>query len=216
MRSIFALLILLGSMAPAFAEDCPPKYRFVEFGRVGPDGVIRKGGPIFRAVDFTNMSIIDRAATQCRAVSSLAVDGHAQPVPVVSRVVYDATALAAGLSSLQLEAVEDIAAQAEENAARHRAAFKLEHVKVSKGLDHLCASFHDTKTTSCQVVSPYGDNQTVIVFCEMGQCTLSFFEVGPGINAKATWPHKYGGPMGAGLEATEIAAEIKALLEELS
>ena len=56
MHRIIVALLLAVAAQQASAADCPPFYRFVDFGVEGPDGVLRRGGTIFRAFAVMNLN----------------------------------------------------------------------------------------------------------------------------------------------------------------
>ena len=54
------------------------------------DGIIRRGGPIFRAFDVSGTHLLDPNGTTCRDVDDLAKDGRALDVSIVLALKLDA------------------------------------------------------------------------------------------------------------------------------
>ena len=120
MYRIILTLALVTMAAGASAQSCPDFYRFVDFGLRAADRQFLRGGPLYRAESLAGTPLLDESKTQCRAVSDIAFDGHANPIPVVARIQYAIEKIPFELDELQVSFAEDTSAAASRNAARHR------------------------------------------------------------------------------------------------
>lgn len=214
MRSIYLLLIVLFSGSVAIAEDCPPYYRFVDFGLEDRSGVLHRGGHLFRVEGFDGAPMLIRNRTKCRAVPQLAVDGHAHPIPVISQFEYDPALSLPDLRYLRLTANKDVRALAEENAERHRASLRQTEVSTLRSETFLCASFGED--LSCQLQSPYPGNVPLVVYCNAMLCKMPVLGFNAGIFISASWqrrPDAVTDPMATGVRAQKTIQDIQSFLE---
>tara|TARA_R110002020_G_scaffold86758_2_gene214201 strand:+ start:5766 stop:6431 length:666 start_codon:yes stop_codon:yes gene_type:complete len=179
------LMILLNS--PAQAESCPDFYRFVDFGSEAPDGTIRRGGPTYRAESLGGEALLIRDRTVCRRVADLAVDGRGNPIPVVARIDYDPIKTAIDLTELRLASVEDVVSATERSAARHRDTLDRSDAAINQGSSFLCARLSAAASVSCQLISPFGHNLALVVYCEPIECRMPALAVKAQVIATAAW-----------------------------
>lgn len=179
------LMILLNF--PAQAESCPDFFRFVDFGSEAPDGTLHRGGPTYRAESFGGEALVIRDRTVCRRVANLAVDGRGNPIPVVTSIDYDPEKTTIGLTELRLSSVQDVVLETERNAARHRETLDQTGATITQGSSFLCARLSAAATVSCQLISPFGRNLALVVYCEPMQCRMPGLAVKAHVVATAAW-----------------------------
>ena len=167
----------------ASAQNCPDFFRFVDFGLQDSEGRFLRGGPIFRGESLEGRSLLIRDETQCRAIRDIASDGHGNPIPVVTRIDYDAEKTGINITKLQVSYVEDTRAAADENGKLHHRT--LESKRPVIGPDFLCVVAQDM--TSCQVASPYKGNVDLFIYCDLKQCRMPVLAVASNIQISATW-----------------------------
>lgn len=187
MYKILATFLLVLFANAAFAESCPPNYRFVDFGRQDSDGVLRRGGTIFRAFDGNGIGLLLRDRSICRSVEELSKDGRALPIPVVSSVAVNLDVAGLEFTELQLMAVDDAIAEAEANAARHRATLAQTDAVIQRGDNYLCAATAGNDAVSCQIVSPYMAIAPLVIYCHVAQCRMAVLARDEKMIIAATW-----------------------------
>jgi len=186
-KIIVTCFLLILCSGQARAENCPDFFRFVDFGREAPGGEIHRGGPTFRAESFGGEALLIRDRTTCRRVRDLASDGRGNPIPVVASVDYDPEKTGIGLNELRLTGVEDVASETERNAAGHREKLDRPIAVTSRGSNFLCASVEGSGTVSCQLISPFGGNLALVVYCSPVECEMPVLAVKPHVIASAKW-----------------------------
>lgn len=186
MRPILSVLILLLSLSTAVAEDCPPYYRFVDFGLEDRSGILHRGGHLFRVEGLDGTPLLIRERTICHTVQQLAVDGHAHPIPVISQFEYDPAKSLPSLIHLRLTAAKDLTELAAENAERHRARLGQPDPLTTRGETFLCVG--PSAALSCQLQSPYPGNLPLVVYCDATRCEMPVLGFNKGIFISASWP----------------------------
>jgi hypothetical protein len=210
---IVLILLLAAFATQASAGTCPDRYRFVDFGLEGRDGVIRRGGTVLRAFDENNIHLLQPQATVCLSVERLAVDGRALPVPVVSGVAFDLDIVEIGLTTLEIVAVEDVAQAGETNAEQHRLRLSQSNVRSIRGEDFLCAFAQNSDEVSCQVVSPYRTSAALVVYCDEQICRMPALGIDGQLIATAVWPRGTGAADAIGTEVSKTVRGIFSFLE---
>lgn len=185
-RILWAILLCLSAQG-AFAETCPPSYRFVDFGREDSDGVLRRGGVIFRAFDENGTRLLLPERSICRAVEEVSKDGRALPIPVVASVGVDLAVAGLDLVDLQLVKYDDSIAEAEANAVLHRETLARPDTVTWRGDSALCVEATNTDRVSCQIVSPYVAIAPLVIYCEAGQCQMPVLARDEELAITATW-----------------------------
>ena len=212
------LLVFLASegsfIRQANAEACPPKYRFVDFGRESSDGVIRRGGTIFRAFDAGGTLLLVPEGTTCRAVEEMSKDGRLLPIPVVTGIAIDLEVAGPDVSDLRLTALADVAAAAERNAALHRDRLTQTGTITTRGTSFLCAAVPENDTVSCQLVSPYEGNAALVVYCDAQRCQMPVLVRDPQLSISAIWRRGASDPEALGPEITEKIQRIHDFFED--
>jgi hypothetical protein len=213
MYKIAALLFLTALAGHASAQDCPNRYRFVDFGLQNRDGVMRRGGTIFRAFDGQGADLLIPERSICVKVADLATDGRALPIPVVSNIWIDLEKAPTGLTGLQLKAVEDVVAAAEANAELHLAKLNQPDITITRGQSFLCASEAGTPGLSCQLLSPYGGNAPLVVYCDAQSCTMPILGRDEQLIIGSSWHRVAVDPKAVGVEIAERVQGIHDFLE---
>lgn len=213
---IFTSLLLLFFNAQAKAQDCPAFFRFVDFGLEAPDGTLHRGGPTYRAEGFDGQALLIRDLTVCTKVPNLAVDGHGNPIPVVTSVNYRPEQTGAELLELHLMTVEDVALETERKARDHRARLEQPDAVATRGPDRLCASLEVSDAFSCQLVSPFGGNLALVVYCTPLQCRMPALVVKANIIAAATWSPSPTAAKDAEAWASEIVDRVQQIHDFLA
>lgn len=185
MRSFVTALLFALLATQTSAQACPDKYRFVDFGAMDREGILRRGGTVFRAFDAQNTHLLKRKSVVCHAVEENAVDGRALKIPVVSKIEIDTEIAKLDILGLLIEATENAVADAEKSAARHQAV--LTDANITKGDTYLCASTSDTTNTSCQHVSPYLAKAPLVTYCDAQICEIPVLALNDGIFITASW-----------------------------
>ncbi|TFL19824.1 hypothetical protein [Jannaschia formosa] len=201
--AVLCLLSLLAA-APAQAEECPGFYRFVEFGLLDRDGMLRPGGTVLRGIDAEGAPILRTDATVCQAIQGVRRDGPGNPIPIVSEVAFDPALLPLDLGALRLSAHDDLAALTERIAAPHRAA--LAGAEPVTGPDFLCVS--GPAVESCQLASPYGPDFPLVVYCDDAGCEMPALAYDDRIAVSARWDRQATTP-------EELGPEIRSRIEAL-
>ena len=213
---IFTSLLLIFLNSPARAADCPDFFRFVDFGLETADGPLQRGGPTYRAEGFDGQALLIRELTTCRKVRDLSVDGRGNPVPVVTSVDYDPEKTGIDLKALRLEAVSDVAAETERAAAEHRSQLEKDTTVVTAGPTYLCASPEGSDRFSCQLVSPFGGNLALVVYCNRAKCRVPALAVKANIIAQAAWVPSEAAVKNHVVWALEIADRVQEIRDFLA
>ena len=223
MRKVAALLLiflpLLFPLAPASAGTCPDFFRFVDFGIEGDDGVVYRGGSLFRAEGFDGTMLLKLSHTKCLPVQETAKDGRGNPIPVVTSIHYIPELTAIDITELSVKVVNSANDLAEKNAERHRTSLKQADATVTRGENYLCANDVNKKSLSCQVVSPYPGNTALVVYCDAKQCTMPVLAVDNQIIVNAAWPRtpdSGGNGDLTGSEIIDITSQIHDFLSPLT
>lgn len=214
--ALFLFVTLAGQVS---AQSCPEFFRFVDFGLKANDGVIYRGGPIFRAESLEGQPLLLRERTACRSVPQIAKDGHGNPIPVVTSVFYNPERTGFAVDELRLATSENVADMAEEQAQAHRAELgKLDAVST-QGADFLCVFSESTRVLSCQFQSPYAGTIPLIVTCQAAECVMPVLAITDQIFASAVWTMKsapLGNPETAGAAISEMIQNIHGFFDPLS
>lgn len=213
---IFTSLLLIFMNSQARAGDCPDFYRFVDFGLEATDGTIHRGGPTYRAEGFDGQALLIRELTECRQVRDLSVDGRGNPVPVVTSVNYNPERTGIELEELRLEAVSDVVEETERAAAEHRSRLEENDAVVTNGSTYLCASSQGSGRFSCQLVSPFGGNLALVVYCTRSDCKVPALAVKANIVVQASWIPSDAATKDPELWAMEIADRVQEIHDFLA
>ena len=211
---ILALPILALLAHPASAEACPPKYRFVDFGMEGPDGVVRRGGTIFRAFNSNGTSLLRPARTICRTVEEMAKDGRGLRIPVVTAIAVDLDVAGIDVTDLRMSVLDDPFAAAEANAALHRDRLHQPNAVITRGPTFLCASVSDDDAVSCQMVSPYENNAALVIYCAAETCEIPLLVRDDQLGISALWPRTATTTEGLAGEISQMIQRIYGFWEE--
>lgn len=174
------------------AQNCPDFFRFVDFGIVGHDGVMYRGGATFRAESLSGSPLLLREETKCLPVNDIASDGHGNPIPVVRSVTYNPSRTGMDLGSLQVTAIKDTQTFAEMNAAKHLKRLNKSNLIITRGENFLCATSSTPAEISCQLVSPYPNNIALVIYCDDLKCTMPALALTDTLAAVATWTSPHG------------------------
>lgn len=207
-KIIFVFVSLILSNGQAYAEGCPDFFRFVDFGLETPDGTIR-GGPTYRAEGFEGQALLIRELAVCGEVRDVAVDGHGNPIPVVTSVTYDPKMTGVDLTELRLTVVDDMVSEAERNAVEHRARLGRQTTTTRRGPDFLCASLEELGAVSCQFMSPFGGNLALVVYCDGMECRMPVLALNERVIAAATWVPSHASRNNHVSAASEIADKVQ-------
>lgn len=182
-----AALFLILCAGQASAQNCPDFYRFVDFGIEGNDGVIYRGGPVFRAEGLDGHPLLLETRTRCLPISDILKDGHGNPIPLVSSINYDPARTDIALTGLRVAATANAQEAAEDSATAHRAALALAGADLTKGESSLCVDHPGDDAVSCQLVSPYPGNAALVVYCDAETCMMPTMAVSEKIIVAADW-----------------------------
>lgn len=213
----FLMCIALFLASPASAETCPPFFRFVDFGLIDNSGVLLRGGPLLRGESFDGATLLVLKQTKCKAVRDLARDGHGNPIPVVSDVIYDVEKIGVDLTRLRVSVVEDASIGANKNAELHRE--RLGRSETVQSQNALCAIATDARELSCQTTSPFKSPAPLVVYCGLELCRIPVLAMDARIVVSAAWATEDGfwdKPKAAGAVISAKIREIHAFLEPLS
>lgn len=185
-RQVFSVLfICLASQA--HAQNCPDFFRFVDFGQIGEDGITYRGGTLFRVESFAGAPMVLFEETTCVSVSTRAIDGRGNLIPVVTGIIYDPSQTSIELSSLSVVRSPDIAKVVDANASRHRERISRDNVMLARDSDFLCAQDVDGAQFSCQLVSPYDNDYDLVVHCDLLACALPAMAITDHLLVAASW-----------------------------
>lgn len=196
------------------AAPCPDYYRFVEFGQPDRSGALQTGGPIFR-VELDGRHLIDQAKTQCLDIGPVRRDGHAQPIPVVSRFDYRPDLVSdtlTGLSVIRTDA--DVARRVDTNAQAHRRVIASGAMEITTGPDYKCASLADTM--SCEVINPYHSVLSLVAYCDVTRCTTEAIALDDTLMLSASWARTTAELASIEAAGPAIAAQVAAIQQFLT
>ena len=217
-RTFTSILFILFA-GPAIAQACPDFYRFVDFGLIGQDGEIYRGGLVFRAEGFEGQHLLALSQTKCLDVQYISEDGHGNPIPVVTSVNFVPEVTKADLTDLQISVVDDAEAAAERNSVAHRAAAEKFDQRIVRGADFLCVPAEDTSGLSCQVRPPLSGNAPLIVYCEATKCDMPVLALDKRVVVSSSWSIEQSGledTEAAGVDISEKVKQIFGFLEPLT
>ncbi|MEP5153119.1 hypothetical protein [Planktotalea sp.] len=184
MRTKILSLLFMCCAGFASAQACPDRYRFVDFGLETNDGALIRGGTIFRAFLPDNTPLLLTEQTSCEDVQYLAKDGRQLTVPVVSTISVNTALIDIGFDTLRLSKVNNVDARANENAQKHHQS----SATATRGDTFLCKQGED-QTSSCQMLSPFGNNITLVIYCDQSHCNMPALAFNETLMFDATWPH---------------------------
>lgn len=187
MLKLVYLLAILVFAGPLRAQDCPDFFRFVDFGQLDRSGEIHRGGTVLRAESFEGETLLRPDGTFCLPVSDLAKDGPGNPVPVVSLIEYDPKKTGSALTSLLVARNSNPANAAALDARAHLATLDQVGTVIHQGSQFLCAHRQNASTMSCQIVSPFGGNLPLVVYCDRIFCSMAFMVMNDHLAASASW-----------------------------
>ena len=187
LKIITALLLLLVLNNQARAENCPDFYRFVDFGLKASDGTLYRGGPTYRAEGLDGQELLIQEQSTCLAISDRAIDGRGNPIPIVTSVYYKSEKVGINLQELRLTTTDNVEMETERNAVEHRAKLDQNFAIVTKGSNYLCANLQGSESISCQLVSPFGDNLALVVYCSSLECRMPVLPIEQNVIAVARW-----------------------------
>ena len=216
---IVSLICLMGSTTASNAQTCPDYYRFVDFGLEDKSGVTYRGGTLLRAEGFSAEALLLENLTKCLEVRDLAKDGHGNPIPVVKSINYIPEITGAELSTLRVSRVKDAKTIANKNAETHLANVENAENITTKGENFLCVSSKTADTISCQLVSPYAGNISLVVYCNAKTCDMSVLAINKELMVSATWNSSDAilkEPLGVGSQSVAKAQQIHDFLKPLS
>lgn len=201
----------------ANAQECPPFFRFVDFGLIDKKGMLSRGGPLLRGESFEGTTLLAIEETQCEVVRDLASDGHGNPIPVVSSISYDVAKIEFDLTRFHVSVLDNAVASAEENAAPHRE--RVGRFETVKGQNSLCAISSESRELSCQVTSPYKIPAPLVVYCGLEFCRMPVMSMDQRVAASAIWAFGddfWRNPETTGETVFDKVQEIHGFLEPLS
>lgn len=215
---VFALVTFFASQANA--HSCPDFYRFVDFGLTGNDGLTYRGGPTFRAENFNGELLLLEDRTICQDVIEVAKDGHGNPIPVVTSVDYNPEKTGIELQRLRISLVDDTKQTAEKNAEIHQSRLaKPASIVSTRGSNFLCVNDKETNHLSCQLVSPYSGNVSLVIYCDTQECRMPVLAMSERMLINAVWKSSdsfLSNPEIAGQEISETVQKIHDFLTPLS
>jgi hypothetical protein len=169
------------------AASCPDVHRFVDFGFTDSDGILRRGGSIFRAFDVDNKHLLIPEDTICLEVDELAKDGRLLPVPVVASIQVDMTIATLDMQELRLRSVKDVQAVTQANLAPHQTTLAQDGSISARGSNHLCVTTPNSDTISCQFLSPYQTEAPLVIYCDADSCTMPALARDTQVIVSAIW-----------------------------
>lgn len=187
-------------VGPAYPDGCPPFYRFVDFGKYDSDNNLRRGGTVFRSFIENGDTLLLTEETVCVPVSNLSKDGRQLVIPIVSHIEIDTAVARLPLTTLVLDAAEQIVGVAENNAKQHRDALALASSVITRGEIYLCVEAPESETISCQIVPPYG-SAVLVIYCNADRCEMPVLELADRVIVRATWPRLQNDIQGIALDA---------------
>ena len=214
MYKLIAALLLSMAATQGNAASCPAFHRFVDFGFIDNEGVLRRGGSIFRAFDTNNTPLLIPEETVCLDVPELAKDGRQLPVPVVSSIRIDPEIANLDLIEFRMRRSTDVLGVAQENARAHQAAAAIPENERLQSSNYLCIGQTQAENVSCQVLSPYDANVPLVIYCNADLCRMPAFARNDHVIMSATW--KRGEARDLDVTGNEISNKIKSLFDFLT
>lgn len=182
-----SLVSILGIATPSHAQTCPDYYRFVDFGLEDKNGVIYRGGTLLRAEGFSAEALLLENLTECLEVRDLAKDGHGNPIPVVETINYIPNIVGTELNELRVSRNKDTRDAANENAKSHLANIQNAENITTKGENFVCVSLKTADMISCQLVSPYAGNISLVIYCNAETCKMPVLAINEELMISASW-----------------------------
>ncbi len=214
MYKLIAALLLMMSATQGTAASCPAFHRFVDFGFIDNQGVLRRGGSIFRAFDTNNTPLLISDETICLDVPELAKDGRQLPVPVVSSIRVDPEIANLDLLEFRMRRSTDVLGVTQENARTHQIAAATNENARAQGSNFLCISQSQAGDVSCQVLSPYDTNVPLVIYCDADLCKMPAFARNDHVIMSAIWERR--GAQGLDATGNQIAKKIETLFQFLA
>lgn len=214
-----SLVPVLGLATPSNAQSCPDYYRFVDFGLEDKNGVMYRGGTLLRAEGFAAEALLLENLTKCREVRDLAKDGHGNPIPVVESINYIPEIVGTELNELRLSRIKDTRAAANNNAETHLANVQNADNVTTKGDNFVCVKPKSANMISCQLVSPYAGNISLVVYCDVNRCNMPVLAINEELIINASWNSNDAllkNPQEAGSQSAAKVQQIHDFLKPLS
>ncbi|MEM9129707.1 MAG: hypothetical protein AAGA97_08330 [Pseudomonadota bacterium] len=209
----FLLGVLSGGagLAQEPTTECPSHYRFVDFGQIGQDGILYKGGTLVRVEAISGSFLIDREQTTCVTVPERSTDGHGVTIPVVKSFAFTARKLDLAVDALSLSSVADTKKATEIASEKHRQSLEISGSEIIRGERFLCVRHKDG--VSCQLFSPYPGNLALVVYCSARICEIPAMAMDHQIVVSARWRLDKK-PADLGTELLNKVSEIKGFLSD--
>lgn len=214
-----SLVSLLGFVTPSNAQTCPDYYRFVDFGLEDNSGVMYRGGTLLRAEGFSAEALLLENLTECLEVRDLAKDGHGNPIPVVESINYIPEITGTDLNTLRVSRVKDTELAANKNAEAHLSNVENAENATTKGENFVCVKPKSADMISCQLVSPYAGNNSLVVYCNANKCDMPVLAINEELMISTSWKSSNAlleNPREAGLHSIAKAQQIHDFLKPLS
>lgn len=214
-----SLTYIFSFTSPTYAQTCPDYYRFVDFGFEDNTGTMYRGGTLLRAEGFSAEALLLEDLTKCLEVRDLAKDGHGNPIPVVESINYITEITGAELSALRVSRIKDTEAAANKNAETHLANFENTENIATKGENFVCVTPKTADMISCQLVSPYAGNISLVVYCNAETCNMPVLAINKQLMISASWKSNDAmlkDPLRAGSQSAAKAQQIHDFLKPLS
>lgn len=188
MSKHLAALLLIPLAAPAAAETCPERYRFVDFGTESRDGTLLRGGTIFRAFDPSDTPLLLPAETICLDVPDLYKDGQQLDIPVVSEIAVNMDVATIEMVELRLSKSDDPIATSDSHAAAHLDALARPGAQAIRTASSLCVTAPEDRALSCQIRSPFNVTAAPVIYCNGETCEAPAIVFNTQVLMKAVWP----------------------------
>lgn len=204
---------------PANAQSCPDYYRFVDFGLEDNKGTLYRGGTLLRTEGFSAEALLLENLTQCLDVKDVAKDGHGNPIPVVKSINYLPEIIGTELNELRVSRVKNTQELATKNAVNHQSNLKNNNNTSTKGENFVCVTQKTNSHLSCQLVSPYPGNITLVVYCDSQKCNMPVYAINKELMISASWMNSdalLNNPLRAGSEFIAKVQQIFDFLKPLS
>jgi hypothetical protein len=187
MHRLIAILILMMAASQSVAQNCPDFYRFVDFGLIGRDGSINRGGIVLRAEGFNGDALLISTQTQCLDVRDLAKDGRGNSIPLVSQISYDPNVSTLPFNAISVAVSPDMTARAEAAAVPHRVSLADAETVQTTGPKSLCVRRSDSVNFTCQIAQPYARDAPLIVSCNGTVCEMPVLAITDALYVSASW-----------------------------
>jgi hypothetical protein len=216
---LISLTYILSFTTASHAQTCPDYYRFVDFGLEDNNGRMYRGGTLLRAEGFSAEALLLENLTQCIEVRDLAKDGHGNPIPVVKSINYIPEITGTDLNALRVSREKDTEAAANQNAKMHLANIQNTENITTKGENFVCVKPKTADMMSCQLVSPYAGNISLVVYCNATTCEMPVLAINKELMITASWKSSAAmleDPLGVGSQSVAKAQQIHDFLKPLS